>query len=124
VIDISAARAKQRAEAAAAAEERMDRADVAKTRRAPVVLTTRQAADLDDFCTHVQGVHKRRRFREAVLSRLSGAVGTAALRAAITATALDIGFTNERLKKLGVFNDRHGPYSRPGSGKAAQGIQL
>jgi hypothetical protein len=125
MINVSAALAKQRAEAAAA-DAAVYAAGTARTRRAPVVLTDRQSKLLDGFCAHVRGTHKRKAFRDAVLIRLSGSIGDAALRVAIAATALDIGFTTEQLRKCGIFSydNKRGAYALPGSGKAAQGIQL
>jgi hypothetical protein len=97
MIDIRIAPMKARAEAADS-EKMAYAAGVEKTRREFPRLTDRQLGALDGLCSRVRGKHRCAEFRAAVLCRLSGAVGDAAMQAAASAAAVEIGFSFEQVK--------------------------
>jgi hypothetical protein len=127
ILDIRISTLKARA-AAAEAETPVGAAGVSKTRRElPLLLTDSQTRFLNEFCSHVHGIHQRAMFREDVLSRLSGSIGNAALRAAILATSIEAGFSAQQMKQFGLMiTVNHAERGKlPGfNSKAAQGAEF
>jgi hypothetical protein len=92
MIDVSAAKAKERARLYAASwEPVVGPAGVELTRRQPVLLADRQARIVDKFVELVE-YERRDAYRSAVLARLSGAPGDAAVVMAATNAAIEGGF--------------------------------
>jgi hypothetical protein len=89
MLDISAARAKERAARFATSFDNTATgpAGFEKTRREPPMLTDKQCRKIDQFAALVPKA-RRSAFRDAVLRRLSGKVGDAAVHsAAVNASA-------------------------------------
>jgi hypothetical protein len=72
-------------------------AGVERTRKDPCYLTDRQADFVDTLCRRVRGRRRSAELRAAVLRRLSGSVGTAAVVAACTAAAIEAGLAPEQV---------------------------
>jgi hypothetical protein len=103
MIDISVAAAKIRAaKYAASFEPTPGDAGVVKTRHEPARLTDRQSGALKGFGLKYLPAEQRDPFRVSVLNRLSGSVGDGALRAALIAAAIEVGFSYNQLVALGL----------------------
>jgi hypothetical protein len=84
-------------------EQLAGNAGTEKTRKEPARLTDKQANVLKRFGLKYLPAEQRDAFRYSTLNRLSGAVGDAALRAAIIAAAQEVcGFTYNELVALGI----------------------
>jgi hypothetical protein len=106
MIDISAAKAKARSSVRVRDENDTGygNAGVEQTRKEPVLLLDHQNEALTCFAMLLRA-SQRDAFRRAVLSRLSGVPGDAAVRSCIAAVAVaDYGFTMPQLTKLGIAN--------------------
>jgi hypothetical protein len=118
MIDISAVKAKEREKAHAAKfaaswnNSEFGDAGVEKTRREPAMLSDRQCRTLDQFAALVPK-SRRSAYSSAVLARLSGSPGDAAVHSASVNAALDGYLSNEELSEAGLISINARGYVRP-----------
>jgi hypothetical protein len=117
MLDISVAKAKERENAhsekfAASWAQEPGPAGVERTRKAPVLLSDKQRRIIDQFVGLVPKA-RRRAYHDAVLARLSGAPGDAAVHAAAINAALDGYLSNEILADAGIISINARGYVRP-----------